>query len=134
MTDLLTKILHAVSARSYTPIKPKALFKRLNLGEGDYPEFRRTVRALIRSGRLVMGRNNTLRAVDTRGTLVGVFRRMSAGHGFVRPHAVDGVFKPEVFVREDKAGDAATGDEVLVRVTREGTKLKDAAGEVVRVV
>jgi ribonuclease R len=134
MSDLLTKILHAVSARSYTPIKPKALFKRLNLAEGDYPEFRRTVRELIRSGRLVMGRNNTLRAVDTRGTLVGVFRRMSAGHGFVRPHAVDGVFKPEVYVREDKAGDAATGDEVLVRVTREATKLKDAAGEVVRVV
>lgn len=133
MTDLLTKILHAVSAKSYTPIKPKALFKRLNLGEEQYTEFRKTVRELIRSGRLAMGRNNTLRAVDTRGTLTGVFRRTQAGHGFVRPHAVDGVFKPEVFVREDKALDAATGDEVLVRVTREVTRIKDAAGEIVRV-
>src|SRR4029078_1740931 len=56
-----------------------------------------------------------------------------AGHGFVRPHTVDGVFKPEVFVREDKALDAATGDEVMVRVTREATNIKDAAGEIVRV-
>ena len=133
MTDLLTKILHAVSAKSYTPIKPKALFKRLNLGEEQYTEFRKTVRELIRSGRLAMGRNNTLRVVDTRGTLTGVFRRTQAGHGFVRPQAVDGVFKPEVFVREEKALDAATGDEVLVRVTREATRIKDAAGEIVRV-
>jgi ribonuclease R len=81
MTDLLTKILHAVSAKSYTPIKPKALFKRMNLGEEQYSEFRKSVRELIRSGRLAMGRNNTLRAVDTRGTLTGVFRRTQAGHG-----------------------------------------------------
>ena len=133
MADLLAKILHAVSAKSYTPIKPKALFKRLDLGEERYTEFRKTVRELIRSGRLAMGRNNTLRAVDTRGTLTGVFRRTQTGHGFVRPHAVDGLFKPEVFVREDKALDAATGDEVLVRVTREATSTKDAAGEIVRV-
>ena len=71
--------------------------------------------------------------MDTRGTLTGVFRRTQAGHGFVRPHALDGVFKPEVFIRADKALDAATGDEVLVRVTREATTIKDAAGEIVRV-
>lgn len=133
MTDLLTKVLHAVSAKSYTPIKPKALFKRLNLGETYYTEFRKTIRELVRSGRLAMGRNNTLRPVDTRGTLTGIFRRTQTGHGFVRPHAVDGVAKPEVFIREDKALDAATGDEVLVRVTREATAVKDAAGEILRV-
>jgi ribonuclease R len=133
MNDLPAKILHAVSARSYTPIKQKALFKRLNLGEARYPEFRKTIRELIRSGRLAIGRNNALRAAETRGTLTGVFRRTQAGHGFVRPHAVDGLFKPEVFVREDKALDAATGDEVLFRVTREATSTKDAAGEIVRV-
>jgi ribonuclease R len=133
MTDLLTKILHAVSAKSYVPLKAKALFKRLNLGEGAYPEFRRAVRELIRDGRLVFARNNTLRAADAHGTLTGIYRRAASGHGFVRPHATGGTFKPEIFIREDKALDASTGDEVLVRVTREATHLKDAAGEVVRV-
>jgi ribonuclease R len=133
MADLLATVLHAVSAKSYTPIKPKALFKRLNLGDEQYTEFRKTVRELVQSGRLTLGRNNTLRAVDTRGTLSGIFRRTQAGLGFVRPQAVDGVFKPEVFIREDKALDAATGDEVMVRVTREATSIKDAAGEIVRV-
>ena len=133
MPDILAKILHAVTAKSYVPLKAKPLFKRLNLGDDAYPEFRRTVRELVRDGRLVMGRNNTLRAADAHGTVTGVYRRSASGHGFVRPHTVGGVFKPEIFIREEKALDAATGDEVMVRVTREATSVKDAAGEIVRV-
>jgi ribonuclease R len=133
MTDLLPRILHAVTARSYTPLKAKALFKRLNLGEEAYPEFRRTVRELVRTGRLAVGRNQTIRAVDPHGTVTGTYRRTQSGHGYVRPHPVDGVFKPDIFIREDKGLDAATGDEVLCRITREATHIKDAAGEIVRV-
>jgi ribonuclease R len=133
MADLQSQILHAVSARSYTPIKAKALARRLGVDNEGYPAFRRTVRELIRSGRLSMGKNQTLRAVDPHGTITGVYRRTQSGNGFVRPHTVDGVFKPDVFIREDKSLDAATGDEVLVRITREATRIKDAAGEIVRV-
>jgi ribonuclease R len=133
MADLLSRILHTVTAQSYTPIKAKALFKRLNLGEEVYPEFRKTVRELVRTGRLTVGRNNTIRAADPHGTVTGTYRRTQAGHGFVRPHVVDGVFKPEVFIREDKALDAATGDEVLCRITRQATNIKDAAGEIISV-
>src|SRR5262245_23652812 len=129
MTDLLSRILHAVTAQSYTPIKAKALFKRLNLGEDLYPEFRRTVRELVRTGRLTVGRNQTIRAADVHGTVVGIYRRTQAGHGFVRPHVVEGVFKPEVYIREDKSLDAATGDEVLVRITRMATNVKDRSEE-----
>ena len=133
MPDLLAKVLHAVGAKSYVPLKAKPLFKRLNLPESDYPAFRKIVRELVRTGQLAVARNNTLRAADAHGTVSGVYRRSASGHGFVRPHAVDGVFKPELFVREDKSLDAATGDEVMVRVTREATHIKDAAGEIVRV-
>jgi len=133
MPDLLSQILHAVTARSYTPIKAKALAKRLGVTNDAYPEFRKIVRELIRTGRLSQGRNQTIRAVDPHGTITGIYRRTQAGHGFVRPHVVDGVFKPEVFIREDKALDASSGDEVLVRIIREATRIKDAAGEIVRV-
>ncbi len=133
MPDLLAKVLHAVTAKSYVPLKAKPLFKRLNLPESDYPQFRKTVRELVRTGRLSLARNNTLRAADVHGTVTGIYRRSASGHGFVRPHTVDGTFKPEIFIREDKSLDAATGDEVMVRVTREATNIKDAAGEIVRV-
>ena len=52
MTDLLSRILHTLTAQSYTPIKAKALFKRLNLGEEAYPEYRKLVRELVRTGKL----------------------------------------------------------------------------------
>ena len=133
MTELLTKILHAVSAHSYHPLKPKALFKRLNLPQAEYPAFRRAVRELVRDGRLTVERNNTLKGANAHGTVTGTYRRSAAGHGFVRPHTTDGVFRPEIYIREDKSGDAATGDSVMVRVTREATRLKDASGEIVRV-
>ena len=133
MSDLLAKILHAVTAHSYVPLKPKALFKRLNASDELYPEFRRTVRDLVRTGRLALGRNQTLRAADPHGTLAGIFRRSPSGHGFVRPKPIDGALQPDIFVREDKTLDASTGDEVLVRITRVATKIKDAAGEIVRV-
>jgi ribonuclease R len=133
MADLLSRILHAVTGPSYTPLKAKPLFKRLNLPEETYAEFRKTLRELVRTGRLTLGRNNTVRAADPHGTVVGIYRRTQAGHGFVRPQTVDGIFKPEVFIREDKALDAATGDEVLCRITRPASKTQDAAGEIVRV-
>lgn len=133
MTELLTKILHAVSAHSYHPLKPKALFKRLNLPQAEYPAFRRSVRELVRDGRLTVERNNTLKGANAQGTVTGTYRRSAAGHGFVRPHTTDGVFRPEIYIREDKSADAATGDSVMVRVTREATRLKDASGEIVRV-
>ncbi|MBY0457686.1 MAG: hypothetical protein K2V38_10135, partial [Gemmataceae bacterium] len=94
MPDLLAKVLHAVTARSYVPLKAKPLFKRLNLPESDYPEFRKTIRELVKTGRLALGKNNTLRAADAHGSVSGIYRRLPAGHGFVRPHTVDGTFKP----------------------------------------
>jgi ribonuclease R len=133
MSDLLTRIVHAVTRPSYSPVKPKVLAKRLGVTDATYPEFRRTLREMIREGRLALGQNQTIRPADPHGTVVGTYRRLSSGKGFVRPKPVDGTAGPDIFIREDKARDASTGDEVLVRVTRQASQAKDAAGEIVRV-
>src|SRR5262249_23402578 len=52
----------------------------------------------------------------------GVFRRTSVGSGYVRPKMVDGKFGPEIAVSEHDTMDAATGDEVLVRLTRKPSR------------
>ena len=49
MSDLTTRILHALARPSYTPVKPKVLAKRMGLTDADYPEFRRTLRELVLS-------------------------------------------------------------------------------------
>src|SRR5690348_16486957 len=133
MSDLTSRILTAVTRPSYTPVKPKALARRLDLPDAEYPDFRRTLRALIREGRLAVGKNSTVRAADPFGTVVGLFRRTKSGPAFVRPHTPTGETGADVRIREGKEQDASTGDEVMVRVTRRASKTGDAAGEVVRV-
>ncbi|HET6573339.1 MAG TPA: ribonuclease R [Fimbriiglobus sp.] len=133
MSDLTTRILHALARPSYTPVKPKVLARRMGIPDEQYPEFRKTLRSLVRDARIEVGRDHTLRAVDPYGTVVGVYRRTGSGVGYVRPHTVSGETGPEVRVREGREQDAATGDEVMVRITRRATKTGGASGDIVRV-
>ena len=99
MSDFTPTILHELSRRDYQPLKPKALARKLGVPDGRYPEFRKTLKALTQDGRVELGKNNVLRPADQFGSAVGIYRRTNAGHGYVRPHAVDGTAGPEsVFV------------------------------------
>ena len=49
--------------------------------------------------------------------IVGLFRRSAKGFGFVRPHHVAGGID-QVYIALEAARDAATGDEVAVKITR----------------
>jgi ribonuclease R len=122
MTDLEEQILSAVRRKTYQPIKPKALARRLGIPSAQYADFRRALRTLVRQGRVEIGKNHLVRPAPEHGTVSGIFRRTSSGLGFVRPHAIDGRAGPEVMIREADAGDAATGDEVLVRITRKPSR------------
>src|SRR4051794_34726998 len=128
------QILAAVARKNYHPTKPKALAKQLGVSGGRYAEFRAAVRDLVKQGRLQYGKDHTLRPAPAAGTVTGVYRRLASGRGFVIPHALDGApAGPEVGVAADDARDAATGDEVLVRLTRPARGETPAAGEVLRV-
>src|SRR5947209_3370731 len=119
MPDLTQKILAAVSRKSYQALKPKALARKIGVPAEQYADFRRALRDLLKQGRVVMGKNHSIRPAPASGTVAGTFHKTSAGYGFVRPHAVEGHVGPEVLVREGDARDAATGDQVLVRILRQ---------------
>src|SRR5262249_22967565 len=113
------QILAALARKNYQPLKPKALAKKLGVSGGRYDEFRKTLRDLVEKGRVQFGKSHTIRAAPAAGTMTGVYRRLSSGRGFVVPHAMDGAPRgPEISIAANDAHDAATGDEVLVRVTR----------------
>lgn len=134
MPDLTTRIIDALGRPSYSPLKPKVLAKRMNVGDDEYPEFRRTLRQLVHEGRVEVGRNNTLRLADKHGSLVGTYRRTNSGTGFVRPDMKPGeVPHPDVMIREGREMDAATGDRVMVKLTKRANKSDNARGEVVRI-
>jgi ribonuclease R len=134
MADLEDKILAAVAKKNYTPLKPKALARKLGVSSAQYADFRRTLKTLLGDKRLEMGKNHTVRPAQPHGTATGVYRSTASGFGFVRPHPVDGVAGPEVYIPQGKALDAATGDEVLVRLLRKPARRDlGPTGEVLRV-
>src|SRR5262245_50459677 len=122
MSDLETQIVTALSRKSYQPLKPKALARKLGVPASQYGHFRRALHELLRQGRAEIGKNQTVRQAQPHGTLTGIYRRMGTGVGFVRPHAVDGRAGQEILIREYDALDASTGDEVLVRITRKPSR------------
>jgi ribonuclease R len=134
MPDITTRILDALGRPSYSPLKPKVLAKRMNVGDDEYPEFRRTLRQLVHDGRVEVGRNNTLRLADKHGTTVGTYRRTNSGTGFVRPDMKPGELPhPDIMIREGRELDAATGDRVMVKLNKRANKTDSPRGEVVRI-
>jgi ribonuclease R len=133
MPDLAEQILAAVGRKSYQPLKPKALARKLGVPQKLYGEFRSVLRELIRQGRVQFGKNHVIRPAGQHGTVVGIYRRTSSGLGFVRPHVVEGKGGADVAVREDDSLDASTGDEVLVKVLSKGRGETGPRGEILQI-
>src|SRR5437899_1385334 len=81
--DLETQILATVSRRSYQPLKPKSLARKLNLSGSQYGAFRKALRDLLNQGRVELGKNSTVRPAAPHGTAVGILRKTGGGFGFV---------------------------------------------------
>src|SRR5262245_58153209 len=118
MPDFESLIATELARKSYEPLKPRSLARKLGVQQSQYGNFRRALRNLFQQGRAELGKNQTIRQSQPHGASTGLYRRTASGLGFVRPHAVNGHAGPEILVREEDALDAATGDEVLVRVVR----------------
>jgi ribonuclease R len=134
MNNYEDQILAALGRRSYEPLKPKALARKIGVDATEYADFRRALRALLKLGRIEMGRNHTIRPAAPHGTVTGTYRRTGTGVGYVRPHLIEGQRSTEVRISEDDALDAATGDTVLVRITRRPSRPDmNPLGKVMRV-
>src|ERR1700722_9775294 len=100
MAELSEQILALVQRRSYQPLKPRALARKLGVSTPQYPEFKRALRTLLRDGRIEIGKNSTVRSALPHGTVTGLFRRTSTGAGFVRPQPIEGRTGPDVRISE----------------------------------
>ena len=85
MADLSDQILAHVRKRTYQPLKPKALARKLGVSTPQYDDFKRALRKLLRVKVLEFGKNHTIRGLAPHGSITGTFRRISIGGGFVRP-------------------------------------------------
>lgn len=137
MADLEHQILAVLARKGYTPVKPKALARKLGLPQSDYGAFRHALRQLLTKGQAQLGKGSTIRPVGPHGTVSGIYRKASGGYGFVKPtfDPLTGGTGPEILVREEFALDAANGDEVLVKITKRPKRAEalGPTGEIIQV-
>ena len=116
MSTLEDQILAVLERESYRPVKARALARQLELPTAAQPKLKAALRELVAQGRIELGKGNVIRRARPVSGIVGVFRRTSAGSGFVRPTATTGTPAADIYVAAKDTLDAATGDEVLVKL------------------
>ena len=134
MADHGDRVLKLVGEPDYKPITLKAMSRRLKVEVDDYAEFRSAVKALVKDGKLEVARDKTLKQPDRTGAIIGLFRRSSKGFGFVRPHTAT-ARDDQIYIPPDAAGDASTGDEVVVKITKRPKRAgMNVEGRIVQIV
>jgi ribonuclease R len=131
------QILAALQEDSRMPLKAKQLAKRLGVDDESYGTFRKAMKRLVKSGKPKKANAipTIARSPERGSTVVGTFRRTTVGTGYVRPKPISPGLPPagEIRIRRGRELDAATGDEVLVRLTKKSTHNGDPAGDVIEV-
>lgn len=121
MTDeLAERILRFVAGRDYQPARISVLARQMGIAEESHGRFRAVVKALARSGRLVIGPRAAVMPPTRSGEVVGKYRSNPRGFGFVIPE--DPGAHGDLYVPEGGAKDAITGDTVIARVINKGKR------------
>lgn len=126
-------VLDLVLSDNYQPLRPKAIAKKLKLLDEER-EVKRTIKRLIKKGQLAYGpkhlvirskvkpeANNHSKAKAARKTdeIIGKFRRVAAGFGFVTPTESTATDRSDdIFIPKTKTDDAADLDIVKIRVSK----------------
>ncbi|MGM0485633.1 MAG: ribonuclease R [Planctomycetota bacterium] len=139
-SDLELLLLKHIQDENYRPVKPRVITRQLGLPESRRADVRKAVKRLASRGDVTYGSNHVVtpekRSKQRRDELVGIFRRMSKGFGFVKPRVrtPGAQLPPDIYVSAKRAGDASTGDLVRVRLRRRrGADQERQRGEIVEV-
>ncbi|MHB1033782.1 MAG: ribonuclease R [Pirellulales bacterium] len=137
-TDLEAAILNLVRQTNYRPVKPRVIAAQLNVPRDQAADVKRAIKALVKQGQLAYGANHLVSAASGQvgNRVTGVFRRNANGFGFVRPIGTARALgnEADIYIAADKAGDASTGDVVLVRLDKHHGGRPGPRGEIVQVV
>ena len=137
--EMEDRILGVVQHENYRPLKQRALAKRLKIGEDDQRDFKRALKKLVKLGKVAWGPKHLVQvgARNSRGDqVVGTFRRIAAGFGFVTPldsKAADR--SDDIYIAKNKTLSAADGDTVRVRISqrRQGKQIR-ISGRILEVI
>ncbi|QDU54615.1 ribonuclease R [Aeoliella mucimassa] len=155
-SDVRAAILAYTRQPAYRPVKPAVVAERLGLLEEDQVKVvRRVIKKMVKAGELEYGPSHLVmpaeeghparenlapkkkpKKEDTSNQVVGTFRRVSTGEGFVRPTGTPASAGRDADIHIDKraALDAHTGDTVRIKIDQKSGYKGKPEGRVVAVV
>lgn len=113
---------------NYVPMKLKELAILLDIPKSQRAELKEVLDALLAEGKIGISKREKYGKPDI-GSVTGLFSGHPRGFGFVTVEGVD----RDVFIPEDKTGEALHGDTVMIVVESEGEGSRRAEGRVIRV-
>jgi len=156
MLALQQRVVAHVTSPDYKPVKPRLIARDLGLSSEQARAVKRAIRFLAKEGRIAYGANHIVyppekkdkvkdrdasnvawdavkaatpeKLAGQKNMIVGIFRRISSGAGFVRPSGTPRSKgrEDDVAIPRSKTGDASDGDKVAVHLARGGQQ--DARG------
>ncbi len=138
--ELEQAILNFVARPGYRPLKPRVIAQQLHVPQDQAAVLKRVVKRLVRRGQLQYSTNHLVMAVDPAkghsGRIVGVFQRTSKGYGFVRPQSTVAADAKadDIYIPAKRAGDASSGDIVLVQLLERRRGEPGPRGEIVEII
>lgn len=117
------KILDELGQTDYRPVSAGVLADGLGVSKKEMPEFREALEALLASGQVKKNSQGLLRLRPAEGLVTGIVKKTAGGFGYVIPRPQPNVPASEdIFIAVADMADAHTGDEVLVRVLKAGSR------------
>ena len=114
------RIVRHLARQGYEPQKIRRLALAMGIADDEYGDFHGAVKALMKTGRIVMGSASALTLPDPARRVVGRFRSNPRGFGFVIPDTPNS--HGDLFVPPGHSGDAITGDTVSAEVLKRGKR------------
>ena len=118
--EFAERIFRFIQARGYEPQQIRQLAQTMGVGDGELGDFHQACKALMRSGRIIMGAKSAVTLPDPAGRIVGSFRANPRGFGFVIPDTPNS--HGDLYVPPGSTGGALTGDTVSARVKKRGKR------------
>jgi len=113
-------ILRHLQARGYRPQPASEIAAAMGIAETEQGSFHDACKALMKTGRVVMGTGSTLLLPQPASQIVGEFRANPKGFGFIVPSTPNA--HGDLYVPPEATGGAITGDTVRARVTKRGKR------------
>ncbi len=117
---LAERILKFIEAKGYQPRQLEDLARAMGLGADEQGDFHAACKALMKTGRIVLGARNALVLAEPPLRMVGTFRGNARGFGFVVPETP--CAQGDLYIPSGATGGAITGDTVAARVQKRGKR------------